>query len=95
MLSKCYPTCTFLQLSFKCFSFIKIEFDYLITILTNMYMYVIHIWHVRTHGNFCLGGPGPTARKQLWKGFLLLSFLVLNLFYSFTEGFQWLFQRKL
>ena len=26
---------------------------------------------------------------------LLLSFLVLNLLYSFTEGLQWLFQRKL
>ena len=39
------------------------------------------------------GGPGPTARKQLWR--FLVFFLVLNLFYSFTEGVQWLFKRKL
>ena len=39
------------------------------------------------------GGPGATARKQLWR--FLVFFLVLNLFYSFTEGVQWLFKRKL
>ena len=36
--------------------------------------------------NFCQGGPGPTARKQLCQRFL--SFFVLN-FYSFTVAYQW------
>ena len=46
---------------------------------------------MRRCGNFCQADPGPTARKQLWQCF----FLVINLFYCFTEGVQWLFQSKL
>ena len=38
-------------------------------------------------------GPGLTARKQLCHFFFF--FLFFNLFYSFTEDVQWLFQRKL
>ena len=83
-----YPT--FLQLSFKCVSFIKLEFDYLIIIETNIYMYVIHIWHARIKRNFRQGVkarlPGNSSENVF-----VVAFLVLNLFYSFTEGFQWLF----
>ena len=38
---------------------------------------------MRGSRNVVRGGLSPTARKQL------------NLFYSFTEGVQWLFQREL
>ena len=42
-------------------------------------------------------GPGPTARKTGLTNvfFFVFVFVVLNLFYTFTEGVQWLFQRKL
>ena len=39
---------------------------------------------------FLPGGSRPDCQKTV-----LTCFLVLNLFYSFTEGVQWLFQRKL
>ena len=39
------------------------------------------------------GGPGPTARKQLWQRFIYF-FLLLNLFYSFTVFFYQLFISK-
>ena len=40
-------------------------------------------------------GPRPDCQKTALITFFVVVFLVLNLFYSFTEGFQWLFQRKL
>ena len=42
--------------------------------------------------NFCQGGPGPTARKQLCQRFLSF-FFVLN-FYSFTVAYQWFISKK-
>ena len=53
------------------------------------------------HGsrNFCRdkgGGGGGGVQVQLPENSsdVFLCFLVLNLFYSFTEGVQWLFKRK-
>ena len=80
---------TFLHLSFKCVSFIKVEFDYLITIETNMYMYVIYIWHAQIQGNFCQGGQGPTARK------VVVVFFIPQFILQFYRGLQCLFQRKI
>ena len=40
---------------------------------------------------FLPGGSRPDCQKTA----LTCFFLVLNLFYSFTEGEQWFFQRKL
>ena len=50
--------------------------------------------HVHWHGQikeFLPGGSRPDCQKTALTTFVL----VLNLFYSFTEGVQWLFQRKL
>ena len=41
------------------------------------------------------GGGGSMPSCQVKADIFFVVFLVLNLFYSFTEGVQWLFQRKL
>ena len=47
-------------------------------------------WHAQIQ-EFLPGGYRPDCQKTALTTFVL----VLNLFYSFTEGVQWLFQRKL
>ena len=47
-------------------------------------------WHAQTQ-DFLPGGFRPDCQKTALTAFVL----VLNLFYSFTEDVQWLFQRKL
>ena len=50
-----------------------------------MYMYVIHIRHAQIHGNFASWVQACLPENSSENVFCF--FLVLNLFYSFTEGF--------
>ena len=57
--------------------------------------------NIRIHARikeFLTGGGGGGVWAQLPKNSfdnVFVGYLVLNLFYSFSEGIQWLFQRKL
>ena len=65
------------------------HFAPLLFVTLSLFDYHVH-WHAQMQ-EFLPGGSRPDCQKTALTTFVL----VLNLFYCFAEGVQWLFQRKL